>query len=329
MTKIEWTNATWNPVIGCSKVSSGCQNCYAEKMAGRLSNIAATSYYIKVVKSEMQKDNPNFIEKGLPIWNGKTHLVKSALTKPFHWKKPRMIFVCSMGDLFHESLAFADIFKVYEVIAQCRQHIFQVLTKRPERMMKFFEWLGNEIKRVGLDSIPSESKNSLHYLKALPNLWLGVSAENQEQADKRIPILLKIPAAIRFVSCEPLLGPVQLFSVNHAYIWVNEIKTSDCIGLDWVIAGGESGPNARPMHPAWAISLRDQCKVTGTPFFFKQWGAYRPAYYKSKSGNALIKLNPDKPEIILHNPKVNMIKTRKKVEPALNGKLYKQFPVKK
>ena len=178
-------------------------------------------------------------------WNGTTHFVESALEKPLHWKKPRTIFICSMGDLFHESVPFEWINKVFSITQKCPQHTFLVLTKRPERMRHYFEYVGIKYP----------------YL----NVWLGVTAENQEAADKRIPILLQIPAAKRFVSIEPMLGPVDLYKQNNMVLGFH---------LDWVICGGESGPRARPMHPTWIRDTRDQCNRVGIPFFFKQWGEW-------------------------------------------------------
>lgn len=271
MTKIEWTEETWNPIIGCSKVSPGCDHCYAERMANRLVGMGQESYN-NVMEARIGQ---------APRWNGKTHLVESALDKPLHWKKPRTIFVCSMGDLFHESVMWSWIDQVMEVIEKCPQHTFMVLTKRPEIMQAFFE--------------------QANYPDILSNLWLGVTAENQEMADKRIPVLLQVPAAKRFVSVEPMLGPVNLsyletkggdhidalngmeyFTVDHTTRQDHRIINK----LDWVICGGESGPGARPMHADWARSLRDQCQEAEVPFFFKQWGEYLHESQICPSNNA-------------------------------------------
>jgi protein gp37 len=188
------------------------------------------------------------------------------LDEPLRWKKPTTVFVCSMSDLFHEDVPDRMLFHVFEIITQARQHTFQVLTKRPERMAEFCQRI------IDIDDAP------------LPNnIWLGVTAENQEQADKRIPILLQIPAAVRFVSIEPMLGPVAL--EGHTHNWLPGTTMPDGSRkplfserngyrhkLDWVIVGGETGPGARPMQLDWVRSLRDQCNETGTPFFFKSWG---------------------------------------------------------
>ncbi len=242
-TKIQWAEETWNPVVGCSKVSPGCNNCYAERMAKRLCAMGQENYFPVV--------NPGG-------WTGKTHLVESALSKPLHWKKPRTIFVCSMGDLFHESISFNDILEVMYIIHRCPQHTFLFLTKRPQRMHEFFtDWIPNPFW-IHIDN--------------MQNVWLGVTAENQEQADKRIPILLQIPAAKRFVSIEPMLGPIDLKTE-----WIeDELQAFGGNGanyfnsLGWVICGAESGPNRRDMSLCWVDSLKDQCVNAGVSFFFKQ-----------------------------------------------------------
>jgi protein gp37 len=258
MTKIEWTEKTWNPVIGCSRVSEGCRNCYAERMAVRLASNPATPEYADVAKSTPTG----------PRWTGKVKLIEARLEKPLTWKKPRLVFVNSMSDLFHESLSFRDILRVFRVMMDARQHTFQVLTKRPRVAVEFFRWWERQ-----------EDCNWAYqkFGELYPNIWLGVSVENQEQADKRIPMLLRLPVAVRFLSCEPLLGPLGLrpnddFSDNgHGRGW---LATYDGSTVDWVIVGGESGANARPMDSEWALAIRDQCQAAGVPFFFKQWGEY-------------------------------------------------------
>ncbi|MGL5512792.1 MAG: DUF5131 family protein [Sporomusa sp.] len=254
--KIEWTDKVWNPVTGCSKISAGCDNCYAERMSKRFAETWGLS-----------PDNPF-----------KVTLHPERLEQPLRWKKPSKIFVCSMSDLFHDDVPFDFLQSVLGIIWFSHihnfGHTFMILTKRPERMKDFFE-----------NKIHADSANNYH----LPqNLWLGVTAENQEQADKRIPILLETPAAVRFVSVEPMLGPVDLWYPKS--IWPDGPEMCctgrDCgcrglpteppliYGLNWVICGGESGPGARPMHPYWARSLRDQCQAAGVPYFFKQWGEW-------------------------------------------------------
>jgi len=219
---IEWTEATWNPVTGCTKISAGCRNCYAERMANRLQAMG----------------QPNYIN-GFRV---KTH--EKTLSLPYKWKKPRIIFVNSMSDLFHEEVPVAFIQKVFHVMKQAQQHVFQVLTKRSENL----KWLS----------------------KSLPwpdNVWMGVTVENNRHLN-RIEDLRKIPSRIKFISFEPLLGPVL------------DINLTD---IDWVIAGGESGPGARPMSPVWVEDIRDQCMAAKIPFFFKQWGGLN----KKKAGRTL------------------------------------------
>lgn len=258
---------TWNPIVGCSKVSPGCDNCYALKMAKRIAGMERKNgrhdYRLVLMPNSDNKQTE---------WNGHTILRTDHLIKPMEWKTPRMVFVCSMGDLFHESADFSYIDLVFSAMSDYDQHIYILLTKRPENMLKFWQW---KREQHGIDWHPKD------------NVWIGVTAENQEQANKRIPILLQIPASKHFVSIEPMLGPVDLN-------WINDEK-SNCIDsltigsithdnlvldekLDWVICGGETGHKARPMHPDWARSLRDQCKAAGTPYFFKQWGEWAPAH---------------------------------------------------
>lgn len=254
-TKIEWTDETWNPIVGCNKISPGCDHCYAEIMARRLAGMPQQSPKYSMVIHEGK-------------WSGNTFMDETGLKKPFSWKKPRRIFVVSMGDLFHESVSFSWILEVMYMINKCPQHIFQILTKRPERMHEFFtDWIPNPFSLQGGD---------------LSNLHLGVTAENQEQANKRIPALLDIPAAKRFVSIEPMLGPVNISKYLKV---VNESGFQDYGGpfagrdkLDQVIVGGETGPGARPMHPNWVTNIRDQCVEANVPFFFKSWGEYIPSY---------------------------------------------------
>lgn len=230
--KIEWTDATWNPITGCKVVSPGCTNCYAMKLAGgRMRNHP----------SRMGLTNPS---KSGPVWNGNVQFNEGWLEQPLRWSKPRMIFVCAHGDLFYEAVPDEWICRVFGVMEGAQRHIFQVLTKRPARA---HEWLARNYGHGG----------------ELPNVWLGVSAEDQTRADERIPGLLDTPAAVRWVSAEPLIGPIDLLP------WLP--------GLDWIVTGGESGPAARPMHPDWPRQHRDQCAAAGVPFHFKQWGGVNKA----------------------------------------------------
>jgi protein gp37 len=272
---IEWTDATWNPVRGCSRITTGCGGpnheggCYAEKIAARFSDPGQPFH--------------GFAER-TPYggrWTGKLALIDEQLTLPLRWKRPRKIFVNSMSDLFHENLPDEAIDKVFAVMALCPQHTFQVLTKRAERMRAYMsDPLQHNRMELAAEAIrPSIGKPwSPKYVlpRILPNVWLGVSAERQEEADERIPHLIKTPATVRFISAEPLLGPIDLtrFSPVDADWNPRAAAIGNLIGLDWIIVGGESGHNARPMHPAWARSLRDQCAAAGVPFFFKQWGEW-------------------------------------------------------
>lgn len=242
--KIEWTAATWNPVTGCTKSSPGCKNCYAEREWSRLSA------------------NPKTVYHGREFTDVQCH--PERLNLPLSWQKPRLIFVNSMGDLFHPEVSETFIRSVFLVMGRAKRHRFQVLTK--------YAWRMQEILFPGMEF---PEFYGLQY--PLPNVWIGVSCENQITANLRIPLLLNTPAAIRFVSLEPLLGPIDLTDMPTRYHPNANVLTWYRPSLDWVIVGGETGPNARPMDPAWARSLRDQCVKSDVPFFFKQWGQWRPA----------------------------------------------------
>ncbi len=222
-------------------------------------------------------------------WSGNTFMDETALEKPFTWKKPRRIFVCSMGDLFHESVPFDWIDKVIDVIQKNPQHTFQILTKRPEILKEYSDY---------------------NMAEAIPNIWLGVTAENQEQADKRIPILMQTLATKRFVSIEPMLGPIDIGS-GDALRWSNKPLIQH---LDQVIVGGETGPGARPMHPDWVHEIRDQCVESNTPFFFKSWGEW--AAFQIATGK----------DHVLRSP-VEFIKmSKKKTGHLIEGKKWRQMP---
>ena len=209
--KIEWTESTWNPLTGCTKVSPGCKHCYAERMAKRLQAMRLEKYH-----------------------NGfKLTLHPEVLEDPLHWEKPQLIFVNSMSDLFHDSVPLDFIQQIFAVMRRAHWHTFQVLTKRAERLLE-------------LDSL----------LDWPPNVWMGVSVENSDYI-YRVHLLRQTHAAVKFLSCEPLLGPLPNLPLE---------------GIDWVIVGGESGPKARPMDPSWVREIRDQCQTVRVPFFFKQWG---------------------------------------------------------
>lgn len=269
--KIEWTDASWNPIVGCSKVSKGCDHCYAIGQAHRLASNPATPQYHGLTQ----------ITNGRPNWSGKVALVESALELPLHWKKPKKIFVNSMSDLFHEAVPDEWIDRTFAVMALCPQHTFQILTKRPERMQKYFlagkreSVLGKAWTILGNPKFKKYNHSNItQRIWPLPNVWMGVSVEDQKTADERIPPLLQTPAAVRWVSYEPALGPVDFSR------WLKTPHADGascgllCTKLDWNVCGGESGSGARPMHPHWARSVRDQCVAAGVPFFFKQWGAW-------------------------------------------------------
>ena len=292
-TSIEWTDRTWNPVRGCSRVSEGCQNCYAERIAARFSKGRGA-------KRQSEFQGFAILENGKSRWTGKVELVESKLTEPLHWRKPCRVFVNSMSDLFHEALPDQAIDRVFAVMALAPQHTFQLLTKRADRMLKWSArmadaegepmWVAADSLNVGASSPMSiwSRGDTLASVQVQPwplaNVWLGVSVEDQKTADERIPLLLQTPAAKRFVSYEPALGPVDF----RRYLFHHDcdVLALDCEGahdggsfLDWVIVGGESGPGARPFDIAWARNTITQCKAAGVACFVKQLGA-RPGYQR-------------------------------------------------
>lgn len=234
---IEWTDSSWNPLRGCRRISPGCENCYAERIAARFSDPGLP--YNGFAKRT---------ESG-PRWTGKVEVVPHHLRDPIKWQKARKIFVCSTSDLFYEEIGVDVIQSIFSVIFEAKRHTYQILTKRAERMSQVlrhirfpggFKW----------EDAPE------------PNVWVGVSVEDQKRAEDRIPRLLETPAAIRFLSVEPLLGPVDLLQ------WLKPKGRSP--GIDWVIIGAESGPNARPMEMDWVRTIREQCVEAGVALFFKQ-----------------------------------------------------------
>ena len=237
-TSIEWTDTTWNPVAGCSILSTGCSHCYAMQMAARLEAMGVDKYAGLTLRV-----------RGRPVWNGVVREDPQSLTAPFHWRKPRRVFVNSMSDLFHEDVRDSFLVAVWRTMADTPRHSYQILTKRPARMAAF---VSETIKRV------------------LPNVWLGTSVENRSVAP-RIEQLRATPAAVRFISFEPLIGPVGQL---------------DLTGIDWAIVGGESGRSARPIQVAWIDEIHDQCTTQRTAFFFKQWGAWgSDSKRRAKSSN--------------------------------------------
>ena len=223
--KIEWTEATWNPVTGCTKLSAGCKNCYAERMSRRLLAMGNANY----ANGFRVTEHPHMLDR------------------PKRWRKPQRIFVNSMSDLFHPEVSFSFVAEVFETMRSAEHHIYQVLTKRPERMLEY-------VAKHESDGLP-------------PHIWLGTSVEERRWLS-RVDLLREVPAAIRFLSLEPLLEDLGEFSLS---------------GISWVIVGGESGPGARGMERDWVASIRDNCVAESVPFFFKQWGGVN----KSKTGRIL------------------------------------------
>ena len=257
-TSIEWTDASWNPVVGCSEVSPGCAHCYAARLAATRLRHHHDYKGLATIEKQLTADHTKHVPwralSSAPRWTGDVHLLHDRISEPIHWKKPRRIFVCDMSDLFYSEVPAHFIDHVWATMENCPRHTFQVLTKRPDRMCQYIV--------------------ARHGYVALKNVWCGTSVENQRAADSRIIHLLNAPAAIRFLSIEPMLGRVDL----NGYLGKNSLGENDAFrGIDWIIAGGESGPGARPMDPEWPRSLRDQCARAGVAFFFKQWGDLIPA----------------------------------------------------
>jgi len=285
-TSIEWCTDVWNVIRGCSKVSPGCKNCYAERVATRFSGPGQAYEGLVTVRSRHpQTGAATTGVRG--HWSGVVRMVPERLADPLRWRKPRSIFVNSMSDLFHESLTNNQIAAIFGVMAAAPHHRFLVLTKRAARMKAWFKWLLAEVESsfvppaeiCGINAVNREvdiDSAGLTSAWPLPNIWLGVSVENQEAADERVPDLLETPAVVRFLSCEPLLGPLYLTP------WLAGIATRGVIQpdgslaakpsppLDWAIAGCESGPGARTCEVAWLRSLRDQCAAASVAFFLKQ-----------------------------------------------------------
>lgn len=271
--KIEWTEATWNPTVGCTHVSPGCDNCYAASLAsGRL---AGTPTYAGLASGGK--------------FTGEVRLLPDRLGQPLRWRRPRVIFVNSMSDLFHDDIPNEYIARVFAVMHDAEQHTFQILTKRHARLRSLLnseDFYGQFVGAVAELRAAEQRYANPNVRWPLPNVWLGVSVETQQWADIRVPALLDTPAAVRFLSCEPLLGPLRLShglydwdELDQSYVcrdhgWPECSQSPACNRIDWVIAGGESGARARPMHPDWARTLRDQCAAAGVPYFFKQAGEF-------------------------------------------------------
>ncbi len=229
---IEWTEMTWNPVRGCTRESEGCRNCYAERIAARFSG------------SGRPYEGLSLMTPSGPRWTNKVKTIPKVLEQPLHWRQPRVIFVNSMSDLFHPDVPLSFIRQVFDVMNQCPQHTFQILTKRSAR-----------------------ARDLAVHFKWTSNIWMGVSVEDA-RVTHRIDDLREIPASVRFLSVEPLIGPI-----NHIQLH----------GIHWVIVGGESGPNSRPMQQEWVQSILEQCQAADVAFFFKQWGGVQ----KGRNGRQL------------------------------------------
>lgn len=336
-TKIEWADATWNPVTGCTLVSEGCRNCYAARLA-------ATRMKHHPSREGLARINADGVAK----FTGEVRFNEEWLTVPLHWRKPRRVFVCAHGDLFHPDVPGEWIDRVFAVMALCPQHTFLVLTKRPERMRVYLSEndmparVADPGARLVKDGDEAHDYLRWHQTWPLPNVWLGVSIEDQATADERIPYLLATPAARRFVSAEPLLGPVTLSTIDVSgdeeiaplgWDWLERFEdaaTDKTPRLDWVIVGGESGPGARPMHPDWARRLRDQCQAAGVAFFFKQWGEWAPCAEYPTGGNTPLRYPHadgcfgDHPENGA-NPYMDRV-GKKAAGAMLDGRAWRQIP---
>lgn len=341
---IEWTDRTWNPVIGCSKISTGCNNCYAEKMAHRLKAMGTKGYENEFAVT----------------------LHPDRIDDPLKRRKPTVYFVCSMGDLFHDDVPFEFIDKILTTILRSPRHTYLILTKRPERMKEYFTKWHQDYEMDDAEAYASCRPPAIYDGK-IKNLWLGVTAENQEHADKRIPILLDTPAFKRFVSIEPMLSKINLFGlmpsrerddklssvqlsmgVDAVYddrLYINALRgeskwyhrgeniENQTNKLDWVICGGETGAYARGLHPDWVRSLKDQCEETQTPFFFKKWGEWIPIEETWKIDNAK-RLQKNEQWVNLnggsgfHGAKIWRVKKvgRSSERYLIDGKEYRQFP---
>jgi protein gp37 len=331
-TSIEWTDYTWNPVTGCTKVSQGCKFCYAETLMKRFGKTWGQEKFTNVTLHPDRLYEPGKMRNKL---------------------KGKKVFVCDMSDLFHEDVPFEFIYRVFSRMGNCPDTIFQVLTKRISRAVEFYKWFDDVIMKLGYaaELISPEFP--------IPNIWIGTSCEDQDTANERIPLLLQIPASVHFISCEPLIGAIDLAGwIGERYPGENEIYV-----IDWVIVGGESSRNARPMHPEWVRSLRDQCIETDTPFFFKQWGEWLPLEFDAQppyrrfsntdeiiDGHGIDVVNPEDPlgkpgkyaectfmdamdAIVFceeeHATHCDFLRRgKKKWNPTIDGVLYHEFPTK-
>jgi protein gp37 len=264
-TKVEFADATWNPLRGCSDLSRGCRNCFAKLIAARMGAPGKPF------------EGYAFMQDGKPFWTGKVKIVERVLMEPLTWRQERAVYVGSMSDLFHPELAQDERDAIHGTMALCGQHTFQILTKRPEAMCAYYgdpevwarieKWARAIYRMHHGREYPSQG----HLRGPMPNIWAGTSIEDQRTANRRLPWLLKTVACRRFVAYEPAIAPVD------ATLYLNAWKSEPEIPkIDWLVCGGESGPYARPLHPYAASWIRDQCLAAGTSFFFKQWGEWSP-----------------------------------------------------
>ena len=334
-TSIEWTDVTWNPVRGCSRVSEGCRNCYAERQAARFAEPGQPFHgFAKVTAPRDVLDRVGGRRNG---WTGRVELIPSKLAEPLHWKRPRRVFVNSMSDLFHEALPDEAIAAVFGVMTACPEHTFQVLTKRPKRMRRWFEWATDSEEGIGIDRIiyaaahelgdgsEADEDRQVEMLREradavanevrwpLPNVWLGVSVEDQETFDARILPLVSAPAALRFVSYEPALGPLDCslpVGPNATPLLRPRDPKNGPGCVHWLIVGGESGPGARPCDVAWVRSAVQQCKAAGVPAFVKQLGA-RPFDFSEVDRFAKVERIPG-----MIDPRFVLLRDRKGGDPS-------------
>lgn len=269
-TSIEWTEQSWNPIAGCNDKSPGCKNCYARTMTGRLEAMGSAKYAGLTVLQGSHR-----------VWTGKIAFDEKALLAPLRRKKPTRYFVNSMSDLFHHNVTDEMVDRIFAVMALCPQHTFLILTKRPDRMREYFrQGAARRLRTLDLIVRIRESDefhdktNFTGLMNILPNVWLGTSTENQDTADDRIQYLLETPAAIRFISAEPLIGEIGMFAFLRGKLRDEGLMAlgTKLPGLDWVIVGGESGPGARPFHVEWARKIVKECQDAGVPVFVKQMG---------------------------------------------------------
>lgn len=354
-TRIEWADATLNYINGCSVLSPGCTNCYAMRLAGGR------------LQHHPSRAGLTAPSKAGPVWTGEVRAHEPALLQALRWKAPRRIFWNAHGDTFHDKVPDAWIDKLFAVCALTPQHTHMILTKRPARMREYFthdggfgRWGHIEQHARRMAKVPP-GRTLAHFGESnLPNVWLGTSVEDQTRADERVPDLLATPAAVRWISAEPLLGPVDLRwiaepddekdgvidallgcnwierengeefrparpghqdRIMHRWVCSSEADILANRKLDWVVVGGESGPGARPMHPDWVRSLRDQCLAAGVPFFFKQWGEWCP------KGQEPADTPVDVTRSVFLDPKVVMYRTGKKASGRLlDGRTWDELP---